>query len=292
MNIKNIIHTGLALSIMSFSACSQKEDITPSLVGQAINASFNVSNARTRVNTLDEYANKWEDGDQINVSIVPSNGKLKKCVLTASVSDEKTTWSHHKNFVWNDMGEHHIYVSYPSSDYWSFTLPGEQNTIEGLKRADLINGFWSKFPENYIDISVKHRMARVTVKYVLGTADFEGVTLEKPTVLSSHSGAMFDQEGNLNVDGAPVPVQAYKHEDDNKFSAIIVPGTLGTDVEFLTFSIGEKNYVSRLKSSTDFEEGHLYEYELKVGKNKVELTRITDDDFKFPGGWTTEEELK
>lgn len=42
---------------------------------------------------------------------------------------------------------------------------------------------------------------------------------------------------------------------------------------------------------TDFEEGKRYTYKLDVGKDKVELTRISVDDLK---GWDSnnEEELK
>ncbi len=84
-----------------------------------------------------------------------------------------------------------------------------------------------------------------------------------------------------------------RHEDgeEKSFSAIIVPGTIGTDTEFLKFSIGSKNFVSKLKSQTDFEEGKRYTYKLDVGKDKVELTRISVDDLK---GWDSnnEEDLK
>lgn len=86
-------------------------------------------------------------------------------------------------------------------------------------------------------------------------------------------------------------VDACKTEDGEvkTFSAIIVPGTVGTDKEFLKFSIGEKNFVSKLKSQTDFEEGKRYTYQLDIGKDKVELTRISVDDMT---GWTNEEELR
>lgn len=49
-------------------------------------------------------------------------------------------WSHHKNFVWQDMGKYEILVSYPS-DYacdenGKLVLPTEQTSLEGLKSAD------------------------------------------------------------------------------------------------------------------------------------------------------------
>ena len=299
--MKNIIYTVFALSIMGLSACSQKEDITSPLVGQAINASFSVGGAQTRVNTLDEHADKWENGDMIKAKVT-GGGKTSESVLTATVSVSEdgssiTSWSHHKNFVWQDNGKHKVYVSYPS-DYvcdenGKWTLPEDQSTFERLKGADFIDGKYEGGPQyGIISILAEHRLAMVTVTYEIGTADFaEGTTLENPVVKSPF--AKFSSTGD-GVSGAigsgVVEVKAYVHEGENKFSAIIVPGKINVDSEFLSFSVGKKKYVSKLKLSTDFEGGTCYTYSLKVGKNKVELTQIKVDD--FPDGWTTEEELK
>ena len=294
--MKNIIYTVFALSIMGLSACSQKEDITSPLVGQAINASFSVDGAQTRVNTLDESADKWENGDKIKAEVT-GGGKTYESVLTASVEDDIVSWSHHKNFVWQDNGKHKVYVSYPS-DYdcdenGKWVLPTEQSTLTGLKSADFIDGSYEGSPLYGIIISAGHRLALVTVTYEIGTADFaEGTTLENPVVKSPYPKFSVSGDKVIGVfgGGAAVEVKAYVHEGISKFSAIIVPGTINADSEFLSFSVGGKNYVSKLKIPTTFEGGKCYTYKLKVGKNKVELTRIDVDS--FPGGWTTEEELK
>ena len=290
-------YIGLALAAIAFSACSQKEDITSPLVGQAINATFSVGGAQTRVNTLDEQANTWEDGDKIKAKVT-GGGKTTESVLTATVSENgMVSWSHHKNFVWQDNGEHTIHVSYPS-DYpyenGRWTLPLEQNTLGGLKGADFIDGKYEGDPSNYVQIQAAHRLAMVTVTYEIGTADFaEGTTLENPVVKSPYDKFSSGTDGKvIGVTGSSgvVEVKVYVHEGENKFSAIIVPGKINVDSEFLSFSVGKKKYVSKLKLSTDFEGGTCYTYSLKVGKNKVELTQIKVDD--FPDGWTTEEELK
>ena len=295
MNMKNIIYTVFALSIMGLSACSQKEDITSPLVGQAINATFSVGGAQTRVNTLDEHADKWENGDKIKAKVT-GGGKTSESVLMATVSEDgAVSWSHHKNFVWQDNGKHKVYVSYPS-DYAcdenrKWTLPLEQNTLKGLKSADFIDGSYEGDPYNHIKIQAAHRLALVTVTYEIGTADFaEGTTLENPVVKSPYPKFSSDADGKvIGVTSGVVEVKAYKHEDANKFSAIIVPGMLGKDSEFLSFSVGGKNYVSKLKLPTDFYGGNCYTYNLKVGKNKVELTQIVEGGLP---GWGSDEELK
>ena len=296
MNMKNIIYTVFALSIMGLSACSQKEDITSPLVGQAINATFSVGGAQTRVNTLDRDANTWEDGDMIKAKVT-GGGKTSESVLTATVSEDgAVSWSHHKNFVWQDNGKHKVYVSYPS-DYpcdesGEWTLPLEQNTLVGLKGADFIDGSYEGDPQYGISILAKHRLALVTVTYEIGTADFaEGTTLENPVVKSPYDKFSITDGKVIGVTGSGVvEVKAYVHGDANKFSAIIVPGKINVDSEFLSFSVGKKNYASKLKMVTDFAGGYCYTYNLKVGKNKVELTQIKVE--RGLPGWGSEEELK
>lgn len=288
---------GLALFVIGFSACSQKEDITPSLVGQQINASFVVGDAQTRVNTLDKSANKWEDGDKIKAEVT-GGGKTTESVLMATVSEDgSVSWSHHKNFVWSGWGQHQIRVSYPSDYAYDakthiWTLPIGQNSLNGLKSADYIGGSWKNEPWNYITIPVAHRLALVTVEYEIGSADFtEGATLENPVVISPYPKFSLGMDDKVYGTGDVAEVKAYRHENANKFSAIIVPGTRDSGIEFLNFSVGGKNYKSSLKTPTEFEGGHCYTYNLKIGKNKVELTQIKVEEGGLPG-WTTEEELK
>ena len=85
-------------------------------------------------------------------------------------------------------------------------------------------------------------------------------------------------------------VQACKH-DDNKFSAIVIPSSYKTGEIFVKFKIGGQNFHAKMKSDTSFQEGERYTYKLDVGKDKVELTRISVDDLK---GWDSnnEEDLK
>ena len=168
-----------------------------------------------------------------------------------------------------------------------------------MKFADLIIGYWYDSPYSYVTIPMKHRMSLVTIMYHVGTADYPNLDISSLKICSPCSGASFmnlpsgKNEWKMDTSNYQEAklVDACKTEDGEvkTFSAIIVPGTVGTDKEFLKFSIGEKNFVSKLKSQTEFQEGERYTYKLDVGKDKVELTRISVDDMT---GWTNEEELK
>ena len=55
---QRISYAVMGLITMGFTACTQNEDMAPTLKGQEINATFTVGGVQTRVNTL-EKGNKW-----------------------------------------------------------------------------------------------------------------------------------------------------------------------------------------------------------------------------------------
>ena len=291
----------MGLITMGFTACTQNEDMAPTLKGQEINATFSVGGMQTRVNTLG-HGDNWEDKDKLKVGIFTDYVAGSTAVL--SFNSATNEWSRSGSFRWLDeVDKHFILAVYPSSDdydpfYLVYELPTNQSSPNDLKFADLIIGHWYGSPYGYVTIPMKHRMSLVTIMYHVGTADYPNLDISSLKICSPCSGASFklpDDKNGWKMDTSNYQeaklVDACKTEDGEvkTFSAIIVPGTVGTDKEFLKFSIGEKNFVSKLKSQTEFEEGKRYIYKLDVGKDKVELTRISIDNMT---GWTNEEELK
>lgn len=300
---QRISYAVMGLITMGFTACTQNEDMAPTLKGQEINATFSVGGMQTRVNTLG-HGDNWEDKDKLKVGIFTDFVAGSTAVL--SFNSATNEWSRSGSFRWLDeVDKHFILAVYPSSDdydpfYLVYELPTNQSSPNDLKFADLIIGHWYGSPYGYVTIPMKHRMSLVTIMYHVGTADYPNLDISSLKICSPCSGASFklpDDKNGWKMDTSNYQeaklVDACKTEDGEvkTFSAIIVPGTVGTDKEFLKFSIGEKNFVSKLKSQTDFEEGKRYTYKLDVGKDKVKLTRISVDDLK---GWDSnnEEELK
>lgn len=290
----------MGLMAMGFTACTQNEDMAPTLKGQEINATFSVGGMQTRVNTLGD-GKFWEDKDKLTVRIFTDFDPGSMAVL--SFNSATNEWSRSGSFCWLDKIEKHsILAVYPSSYdplFLEYKLPTNQSSPNDLKFADLIIGHWYGSPYGYVTIPMKHRMSLVTIMYHVGTADYPNLDISSLKICSPCSGASFlnfpfgKNEWKMDTSNYQEAklVDACKTEDGEvkTFSAIIVPGTVGTDKEFLKFSIGEKNFVSKLKSQTEFQEGERYTYKLDVGKDKVELTRISVDDMT---GWTNEEELK
>lgn len=295
---QRISYTVMGLITMGFTACTQNEDMAPTLKGQEINATFSVGGMQTRVNTLGD-GKYWEDKDKLKVSIFTDSDPGSTTVLSFNGEN----WSRSGSFRWlTDYDQHTILAVYPSdTDFGKYNLQydlqTDQSSEDKLKNADLITGYWYDIPWSYyVDIPMKHRMSLVTIVYHVGTADYPNMDISEPQVYSKHNSADFsrdDRQGQFVMStptANPAWVQACKH-DDGMFSAIVIPGSYIKDEIFVRFKIGDNNFNAKMKMPTDFEEGKRYTYKLDVGKDKVELTRISVDDLK---GWDSnnEEDLK
>ena len=293
---QRISYAVMGLMAMGFTACTQNEDMAPTLKGQEINATFSVGGMQTRVNTLGNGKN-WEDKDKLKVTIFTDydNGS------TTFLSFNGETWSRSGSFRWlNGYEQHTILAVYPSDtdfgkENLQYDLQTDQSSEGNLKNADLITGYWYDRPLSYyVDIPMQHRMSMVTIVYHVGTADYPNMDISEPQVYSKNTSVRFFRDPNHGQlvmgtpSGNPDWVKACIH-DDGMFSAIVIPGSYIKDEVFLKFKIGDNNFNAKMKMPTDFEEGKRYTYKLDIGKDKVELTRISVDNMT---GWTNEDELK
>jgi len=296
---QRISYAVMGLMAMGFTACTQNEDMAPTLKGQEINATFSVGGMQTRVNTLG-HGNNWENEDKLKVSIFTDYDPGSTTVL--SFNSATNEWSRSGSFRWlNEYERHTILAVYPSDmdfgkENLQYDLQTDQSSEGNLKNADLITGYWHDIPRSYyVDIPMKHRMSLVTIVYHVGTADYPNMDISEPQVYSKHTSVYFNRDDRgqgqfvmITPTANPAWVQACKH-DDGMFSAIVIPGSYIKDEVFLKFKIGDNNFNAKMKMPTDFEEGKRYTYKLDVGKDKVELTRISIDNMT---GWTNEDELK
>ena len=294
---QRISYAVMGLMAMGFTACTQNEDMAPTLKGQEINATFSVGGMQTRVNTLGDGKN-WEDKDKLKVSIFTDSDPGSTTVL--SFNSATNEWSRTGSFRWlNGYEQHTILAVYPSdTDFGKnnlqYDLQTDQSSEDKLKNADLITGYWYDVPWYDLSIPMKHRMSLVTIVYHVGTADYPNMDISEPQVYSKNTSVNFyidrarGQFVMITPTGNPAWVKAYKH-DDGMFSAIVIPGSYIKDEVFLRFKIGDNIFNAKMKMPTDFEEGKRYTYKLDIGKDKVELTRISVDNMT---GWTNEEELK
>ena len=292
---QRISYAVMGLMAMGFTACTQNEDMAPTLKGQEINATFSVGGMQTRVNTLG-HGNNWDNNDLISVQQTYGDKTTKTGEYKYVEENGLYRWEPIRRLRWEKVGRCELIAWYPSdiTNPFIYNLHIDQSDETKLKAADLINGYWYDVPKDYVDIPMKHRMSMVTIVYHVGTADYPNMDISEPQVYSKHTSVRFnrDKERRQFVMSTPSGnsdwVKACKH-DDGMFSAIVIPGSYIKDERFVQFKIGDKNFYAKMKINTEFQEGYRYTYKLDVGKDIVKLTQISVDDMT---GWTNEEELK
>ena len=292
---QRISYVVMGLMAMGFTACTQNEDMAPTLKGQEINATFSVGGMQTRVNTLG-HGNNWENDDLISVLQIYGDESTRTGKYKYIEENGQARWNSVNTIRWEREERCELIAWYHSdiTNPFIYNLHPDQSDEDLLKRADLINGYWYGIPRIYVDIPMKHRMSMVTIVYHVGTADYPNMDISEPQVYSKHTSVYFDRDLKQkqfvmsSPTGNPDWVKACKHDGD-MFSAIVIPGSYAAGEIFLKFKIGDKNFYAKMKINTEFQEGYRYTYKLDVGKDKVELTQINVDDLK---GWTNEDELK
>ena len=292
---QRISYAVMGLMAMGFTACTQNEDMTPTLKGQEINVTFSVGGMQTRVNTLG-HGNNWEDNDLISVQQTYGDKTTKTGEYKYVEVNGLYRWEPTVRLRWEREERCELIAWYPSdiTNPYIYNLHTDQSDVTKLKAADLINGYWYDVPYDYVDIPMQHRMSMVTIVYHVGTADYPNMDISEPQVYSKNTSVNFniDQDQRQFVmstpSGNPDWVKACIH-DDGMFSAIVIPGSYKTNEIFVKFKIGDKNFHAKMRTDTEFQEGYRYTYKLDVGKDIVKLTQISVDDLK---GWTNEEDLK
>lgn len=296
-NIRNISYAALAYFAITFSACTQNEDMAPTLKGQEINATFSVGGMQTRVNTLG-HGDNWENDDLISVLQIYGDESTRTGKYQYIEENGQARWNSLKTIRWEREERCELIAWFPSdiTNPLTYNLHTDQSDEDLLKKADLINGYWYDVPNNYVEIDMYHRMSMVSIIYHVGTADYPNKDISNPQVYSKHTRVSFERDLEQkqfvmsSPTGNPDWVKACKHDGD-MFSAIVIPGSYKTNEIFLKFKIGDKNFHAKMMSDTDFKEGERYTYKLDVGKDEVKLTQISVDDLK---GWDSnnEEDLK
>ena len=284
--------------LMGLTSCQQEEDFAA--LEQEIRLNITAGGVQTRVNPLGT-GDLWESGDNLVVAICGEAIVSHK--LTANVTDNQTIWTSDKKIYWSEDSDYEIYAAYPyKEDPTHFSLPSEQNTLDGLRAADFMSTYWSGQKTNeVINLPLAHRLSRVTVNYVLAP-EFDSDMEITPEIYSKAKAFTFVR-GVLatSVGKLDVWVKAYKHEEldayenvvAKKFTAIVSPDAYSAGDDFIRIYVEGEQLIAKMKEDITFAEGTHYTFDLKVGKDKVSVEQVSMGDFDSPfgDGWNNEEDL-
>ncbi len=155
-----------------------------------------------------------------------------------------------------------------------YDLLYEEGTIQGKNAKD------------GIDIKLKHRFTKLIVNLETGTelgdVEYESVAIIGLNTQYDYNLKKCMWEGNLT---AMEDIYMIKHSNGTTFEAIILPSNtanMGLDV---TLTNGRKFYYRR--GQTFFSEGQVYTLNVKVGKDKVETSTLSVNEWATDGRDTT-----
>ena len=270
----------LAAMALTFAACTQEEDFTPQMDGDAVKINATIGRLQTRVAYEDNGATNFINGDEICVQNI-----LRETKNIATYTFDGTTWTTTDALVWNGgTAESQFQAWYPATaSFDKFTLPTDQISIEELAAADWMTASTSamvKPADKTINLAFEHKLAKITVEVTEFTSQFG----DDPCLYGATIYSLSDEY--VTVNGGIQPVLR-----GNAATAIVCPGkyAAGTDLMAVTISDSDRHQtflnvpVNAFLTNTGLEAGKHYKFSLKVGKDAISITKVNVEP------WTTKE---
>ena len=242
--MKTYKYIALAALVLGFIACTQDDDFTPQQEDIVKIASANIATeVQTRVNTLAD-GTIFENTDQI---LMVNNSRTTN-KNSGTYTYDGTNWNLSEGVVlYASSGTNDFTAYYPASV--DFTLPTDQSTEAGIKSADRMVATTSGVSKgDAVALSFERHNAKITISPILAT-EFTGKSIS-----------------NLLI----AEVTPFHPEGATDYSAIITPSETG-----FTVSVTVDGQSLTATSSTKIEAGNHYTFNLKVGKNLLEITNVS-----------------
>ena len=274
--MKTCKYIALAAMVLSFAACTQENDIPGITDADAVKINATIGALQTRVSYSGENgATEFEAGDKIGVKNTMRTSKNEATYTTT----DGTNWTTSDVMVWNGSSKNHFQAWYPATEgtsFTTFTLPIDQSndiTAADWMTAETEEGGIDKPEDCVLDLNFQHRLAKVTVNLTFG--------LEYP----EESQTVSDFKFHTN-EATPVTITPFS--DGTSYTAILWPGTYADGTNFITLTMNDTDNLTvagkskvtgddgnpELKAIT-LEAGNYYTFNLKVGKDAVEIGSVT-----------------
>ena len=282
-------YIALAAMALTFAACTQEEDFTPQMDGDAVKINATIGRLQTRVAYENDGATNFINGDEICVQ-----NTLRDTKNIATYTFDGTTWTTTDALVWNGgTAESQFQAWYPATaSFDKFTLPTDQISIEELAAADWMTASTSamvKPADKTINLAFEHKLAKITVEVTEFTSQFG----DDPCLYGATIYSLRDEY--VTVNGGIIPVLR-----GNAATAIVCPGKYepGTDLMSVTISDSDRHQtflnvpVNAFLTNTGLQAGKHYKFSLKVGKEAVSISSVSVADWnkeEINGGVAEEE---
>lgn len=274
-----------AALLLAMAACSNDEDFNSAYMNDPdavrINATVGEGIPISRSNPIgtEEEQAKFNSGDLIGVAAGTQAAikyKYDGTAWTPATTGEYLKW---------ETTAMDFSAYYPVGDGISastFTLPTDQSNLEKLTAADYMTYTAAGVAKaDNVSLTLQRKTARVVINTSFNNQFETGYTV---TAISVGSNATGYTDGVAA--GDPVSVSSYKHTD-NAFYALLIPTTFNAAANFMTITVtkdGDKTTQTlTVKSIPALEAGKSYTYNVKVGKDVVELGEVKVENWETGG---------
>ena len=206
--------------------------------------------------------------DKIKVTNVTRKDKgllNNSAVFTLVTLESSPSWTSNGTLLWSAGEENTFQAVYPATaEYSSFTVPTDQSTEANFKAADWMTGetkatlnLNEDASNKTINFNLTRQMAMVEVE--INSANVSTLTsMEVESPSPNNSNITFETSGNR--------IKAYRASTtDNKFSAIIPPGSKGKDVILCYLTLSDSDEKSlKLQSDINFQAGKKYTFQCSL----------------------------
>lgn len=285
MIMKTLRYIALAALTLSFAACTQEEDFTPQMDGDAVKINATIGALQTRVAySGDNGVTNFVNGDAIKVENLMRTSKNEATYTTT----DGTNWTTTDAMVWNSTSKNKFQAYYPVAEYSSydmFTIPTDQSDATKLASADWMTastGEIDKPGNGVLDLNFQHRLAKVTVNLTFSSQYPEGYQHVSD----------FTFYTNEETQQAITPLA----NSETSYTAILRPGEYADESYFIYLTmdgIEEHDVLGKTTTAAiNLEAGKHYTFTLKVGKDVVSIDDVTVADWEeeeIDGGVAEEE---
>ena len=272
MIMKTLRYIALAAMTLSFAACTQEEDFTPQMDGDAVKINATIGAMQTRVAySGDNGVTNFVNGDAIKVENLMRTSKNEATYTTP----DGTNWTTTDAMVWNSTSKNKFQAWYPVAEYSSydtFTIPTDQSDATKLASADWMTASTEEIdkPGNgVLDLNFQHRLAKVTVNLTFSSQYPEGNQLVSDFKF-------------LTNEETPQVITALANSETS-YTAILRPGEYADESSFIYLMMDniDEHYVlgKTTTSAINLEAGKHYTFTLKVGKDVVSIDDVTVADW-------------
>lgn len=267
-NYHNILFAVVVpLFAITMASCSEDVYISGTSDTDAVRIATATVGTQTRAIANDT---KFADGDAFRLSTSADGTDAATYTLGTD------GWNSTTPLLWGSTFPVTYYAAYPATDtYNSFALPTDQSN--GTAEANYMTASVEAQDKTALSLAFAHKTAQVIVKITGCITGNEGA-LTDAVIRSTHSEyANAAVTGNA-VDITPQTASATEAGEEARYTALVLPGTAE---EFNLFSVNVGGKEVTFTTDVAFEENHIYEYFLTIGKDRVTLTGFSVKE------WTT-----